>query len=187
MELRTCKQCNQDKPFDPAAPRDSAARGFSGYTCWTCHKAKRNDQYQDPVVREHKAQEAKARRDAENVAWLLHKEEQAQIREAKFLAKEAELRAKNQLAVAKKNAMDKIGTTKTYGIQVLKAQSALAAFDRQNMGKHHQQAFVYNRKALEYTLEVAQAKAAKFGPDAYDYTPKEAAKAAKQLVKDYSY
>ena len=40
--LRTCKVCTQEKPYDPAAKRESPAMGFIGYTCYACHRLKCN-------------------------------------------------------------------------------------------------------------------------------------------------
>lgn len=46
---RTCKICNQEKPYDPTAKRQSKAQGFVGNVCWTCHKQAQALRYQEAM------------------------------------------------------------------------------------------------------------------------------------------
>lgn len=34
--MKLCKVCNQLKPYDPTAKRQSKAQGFVGHVCWDC-------------------------------------------------------------------------------------------------------------------------------------------------------
>lgn len=36
--MKTCKACNQEKPYDPTAVRHTKLSGFHGATCWDCYK-----------------------------------------------------------------------------------------------------------------------------------------------------
>lgn len=37
--MKTCKACNKEKPYEPAAARHTKLSGFHGAVCWDCYKA----------------------------------------------------------------------------------------------------------------------------------------------------
>jgi len=50
MEMRYCKYCNQNKPFDHSQQRLSKASGFMGARCWDCYVTYQREKLSTPVI-----------------------------------------------------------------------------------------------------------------------------------------
>lgn len=52
--MRTCKVCNQTKPYDATQPKPKA-RGFVGFVCWSCYVIAQRQRTQSPELMELRA------------------------------------------------------------------------------------------------------------------------------------
>lgn len=62
MDTKTCKECGEEKPYDPNEKQNSKASGFYGCQCWDCYRLSKKLQHRE--IRS--TPEGRARRNATN-------------------------------------------------------------------------------------------------------------------------
>jgi len=166
--MKICEDCNQEKPFDAAAPARTKASGFYGWYCWDCYIQNTQERAQRKGIE--RSPEYVALQAQRKALTTKYKEELGAItarllslNQMNKVAKAQKTQEKAKVQKVQKASCPRgyVPCSKPYGTQVQEIQDELA------MATDPAQ-----RTMLEDKLRVTQSKAAKYGPTAFDYVKK---------------